>query len=594
MANKKTKYFFGLKVLAIIALSCTVTLWAALWISSAIQGGSSGASTDKVTNILDEKFDISGKVEVEKTVRLITLTKSKQTNFCGDTETLAVTILPEGFENLALSFASSDSSIASVDSTGKITYNKIGSAKITATYKGKNQNGEKYTVSDSCNVECSGIKPDKDTKLSFVKYGDNAKNELKSVKVGERATALVNGGETKNYILKYESDNSECVATQGSSVFALSVGKATVTARYKGEIVAKKAIEVTENDDALIPSSVEFTSPEFLPKFILGKMYSVKELVKSITVKRGDGTENTFFCSDDSSVDEFNNALNLLYFRASSDKLMFYGKNVEAKKIGDVKIIISSPHNPNLRYEIGCAVNKAKPESITIVGDSVIVPHSVVKYTATLLPYDYGDNNNLTWKVVKGNASVNEETGTLVSKGYGTIVLRCSSSDFPDVYADYEIKSKLFTTAYGFVRKFMGHGLLSALLGFGIFGSLFLLLKRKLAAIPLTVVSSCVFASVSEFIQYFTPGRFCSFSDMIVDTVGAMCGMMTAITLMLIIGVTWRIISKRSYREFSARVKEFNAKNVFGRTKRYCDCDSAQENKICNEKHDTSSNNDNI
>ena len=590
MANKKAKYFLGLKVLAIIALSCTVTLWAALWISSAIQGESSGASTDKVTNILDEKFDISNKVEIEKTVRLITLTKRKQTNFCGDTETLAVKILPEGFENLPLSYASSDSSVASVNSTtGEITYKKIGSAKITATYDGKHKSGDEYTVSGSCNVECSGIKPGKDAKLSFVKYGDSAnKNELKSVKVGERATALVNGGETKSYILKYESDNSECVATQGSSVFALSVGKATVTARYKGEIVAKKTIEVTENDDAIIPSSVEFTSYEF----ILGKTYSVKELVKSITVKRGDGTENTFFSSDDSSVDEFNNALNLLYFRALSDKLMFYGKNIAAKKIGDVEITISSPYNPNLQYKKGYTVNKAEPESITIVGDSVIVPHSDVKYTATLLPYDYGDKNNLTWEVVKGNASVNKNTGVLVSKGYGTIVLRCSSSDFPNVYADYEIKSKLFTTAYGFVRKFMGHGLLSALLGFGIFGSLFLLLGRKAAAIPLTVVSSCVFASVSEFIQYFTPGRFCSFSDMIVDTVGAMCGMATAITLMLIIGVTWRIISKRSYCEFSARVKEFNAKAVFGRTKRYCA--SAQENEICNEKHDTSSNNDNI
>jgi glycopeptide antibiotics resistance protein len=146
---------------------------------------------------------------------------------------------------------------------------------------------------------------------------------------------------------------------------------------------------------------------------------------------------------------------------------------------------------------------------------------------------------------------------------YGKIVIRCQSADYPEVYTDLEIKSRLFVTAYGFVRKFMGHGLLSALLGFGIFGSALMLLKRKWIAFPLTALSSCVYAVGSEFIQYFTPQRYCSLSDIVIDTIGAIGGMLVAAIIVAFICVVWKAVSSSSFSKLKTQFYRINLKTVF-------------------------------
>lgn len=163
---------------------------------------------------------------------------------------------------------------------------------------------------------------------------------------------------------------------------------------------------------------------------------------------------------------------------------------------------------------------------------------------------------------LKGKAKISE-TGKLTASMYGKIVIRCQSADYPEVYTDLEIKSRLFVTAYGFVRKFMGHGLLSALLGFGIFGSALMLLKRKWIAFPITALSSCVYAVGSEFIQYFTPQRYCSLSDIVIDTIGAIGGMLVAAIIMAFICVVWKAVSSSSFSKLKTQFYRINLKTVF-------------------------------
>lgn len=96
------------------------------------------------------------------------------------------------------------------------------------------------------------------------------------------------------------------------------------------------------------------------------------------------------------------------------------------------------------------------------------------------------------------------------------------------------------------VRKFMGHGGLSALLGFGIFGTLFLLCKRKWGCALFSAPLAFVYAGISEGIQYFTPGRFCTITDVLIDFIGALIGMGVAIVLVALVLGIWRLASKRA------------------------------------------------
>lgn len=109
MEKSKNKYFTMLKVLALVALCCTVVLWIALWVASATPGNVSGSNTDKVTGILDDKFDLEDKVGSKNEIQKIALTRKYTTKkFCGDTETLSVSILPTEFASVQLEYSSSE------------------------------------------------------------------------------------------------------------------------------------------------------------------------------------------------------------------------------------------------------------------------------------------------------------------------------------------------------------------------------------------------------------------------------------------------------------------------------------------------------
>lgn len=74
-----------------------------------------------------------------------------------------------------------------------------------------------------------------------------------------------------------------------------------------------------------------------------------------------------------------------------------------------------------------------------------------------------------------------------------------------------------------FIRK-MAHFTEYAVLG--VLTVLMLQQKRKLnkryGALMLTI--GCVTAVLDEMIQYFTPGRFCAVTDMLIDMSGVLCG----------------------------------------------------------------------
>ena len=77
---------------------------------------------------IEETFNVN-KVQVEK----VSISKSSITLNEGDTTTLTTTVLPDNASNKTIAWTSNNTSVATVDSNGKITAIKAGNATITAT-----------------------------------------------------------------------------------------------------------------------------------------------------------------------------------------------------------------------------------------------------------------------------------------------------------------------------------------------------------------------------------------------------------------------------------------------------------------------------
>lgn len=203
------------------------------------------------------------------------------------------------------------------------------------------------------------------------------------------------------------------------------------------------------------------------------------------------------------------------------------------------------------------------PTELRVSGPAVTTPNSSTKFTAKHMPQYYEDD--VTWEIVSGKGSISSN-GVFVNKGFGTTVIRCRSTLDPTLYVDKTVESKLFSDAYSMVRKFMGHGGLSALLGFGIFGTLLLLSKHKSNALIFTAPLGFIYAGFSELIQKFTPGRFCTIADVLVDFIGTLIGMLIAIILVVLVCAIWRLANKKSFKNMLYEWRLLTFSSAFRKT----------------------------
>lgn len=88
---------------------------------------------DAAFGVVPEELSATTKVTVTTKVESITLDKTEGILNVGNTVTITATVAPEVATNPAVTWSSSDESVATVDETGKITAVATGNATITAT-----------------------------------------------------------------------------------------------------------------------------------------------------------------------------------------------------------------------------------------------------------------------------------------------------------------------------------------------------------------------------------------------------------------------------------------------------------------------------
>lgn len=524
------KYLVGLKIFATFALVCTLVLWAGLWIASATPGTESGSSTQFVTDKIDSKYDVSSKFNAKIVTQNVTLERSSTEKLYADrSEQLKLTFSPQNTLDKEVYFESEDEKIATVDSNGVATCHSWGSTFIYVYLK---SNPSLYNF---VQIDCYGKNPQN--------IENNVISLPETIKRGKYAVARINDGDTSHNCATFASSDDSVAAVHDGYVYGISAGEATITATFDCGKSASTTVIVEDNPDFVMPQKIVFKQN---PTLIHKQTHTISDLIERVE-PQGASADFIVTSNGDNSVSILSNG-------------------IYVSKTGTVVLTFTSAYNPSLSESVIVTLKKNPPTELRISGKDVITPHSTAVYKAAHMPTAYA--SDVKWEVVKGKATITSK-GALVAEAYGKVVIRCTSTIDPSIYVEKTVEVKLFSNTYEMVRKFMGHGGLSALLGFGIVGTLFLLCKRKWGCAVLSAPLCFIYAGVSEGIQYFTPGRFCTITDVLIDFIGCLIGMAVATVSVAVVLVIWRLANKQSFESLSYAYRNLNFGNLLKKTYKF-------------------------
>ena len=128
----------------------------------------------------------------------------------GDTERLAVATIPE---NQNVTWSSDDNGVASVDSSGKVTANAVGNAKITASIT---VDGQEYSSTCTVSVSASNMTLNK-TSLTLTVNGSSETLSINNLPAGATVS--------------WSSSNGSIATVSNGTVKGVAVGNATITAK---------------------------------------------------------------------------------------------------------------------------------------------------------------------------------------------------------------------------------------------------------------------------------------------------------------------------------------------------------------------------
>jgi uncharacterized protein YjdB len=152
-------------------------------------------------------------------VTSIDITESSVNMYVGDTHTLSASILPADATDATITWTSSDSTVASVSSSGKITALKKGAATVTAKANGG-------SCSDTCSVTVSAVP------VSGISITDPSGSLVIPAQTGYQIVWSVspsNAGDTS--VSWLSGDNSVATVSDSGYVTGVTQGNAIITVK---------------------------------------------------------------------------------------------------------------------------------------------------------------------------------------------------------------------------------------------------------------------------------------------------------------------------------------------------------------------------
>lgn len=556
--TSQRKYFKGLRALALTALFCTIALTLFIWGEALTPGDKSAIQSEKVSDNIqsamksDEPAPPVSAVTGFEVTKVVRDGKEIDTDkyYIGDKVRLSVSVLPENADTSDLYFvAGNDAKDLSVSEDGEVEFTSWGWRRVLV----KSRKNPSVILFDK-QLNCTGVNPDAVTSISAT---------IRKVGTAEDTDVLQIGDE---YVLGIFTDNGLETSTTETRLFIngkktrenenlyflpakqFFYPRAEGTVHLKFEYAGKTAEKtVTVVPGKIPPADFTFTNSR-VKKNTDGSF--------SLTMEKGEHIKNIIRelgfspLNKDGKIDD-NSAVYFDYETSNGKIVNCAAYNLHAYKPGTATITYTSLYDKNIKATLHVTV----PDVVD--GLTVVAPDRCVKGGKIDLTAYTGGNvtKNVKWEVVKGEGSI-DENGVFTSDKSGKVTVRATYVGRPDLTVEKTITVSVFDTFHTLIRKGLGHFSLFLVLGFGLFGTFFLLIKPRWASLPISLISAFVVAGISEMFQLpvFTSGRYATWPDVAIDFLGALSGIGIAVVAVSIVGLIW----------FKAKPESFkNMKNEF-------------------------------
>lgn len=557
--TSQRKYFKGLRALALTALFCTIALTLFIWGEALTPGDKSAIQSVKVSDNIqsamktDEPAPPVSAVTgyVVKSVRRDGKEIDTDKYYIGDKVRLSVSVLPENADTSDLYFvAGKDANGLSVSEDGEVEFTSWGWSRVLV----KSRKNPSVILFDE-KLSCTGVNPDAVTSI---------KATIRKVGTAKYTDVLQIGDE---YVLGIFTDNGQETSTAETRLFINDketrenenlyflpakqyfYPRAEGTVRLKFEYAGK----TTEKTVTVVPGKIPPADFTFTNNRV---KKNTEDGSFSLTMEKGEHIKNIIKelgfspLNKDGEIDD-NSAVYFDYKTSDGKIVNCAAYNLHAYKPGTATITYTSIYNKKIKATLHVTV----PDVVD--GLTVVAPDRCVKGGKIDLTAYTGGNvtKNVKWEVVKGEGSI-DENGVFTSDKSGKVTVRATYVGRPDLTVEKTITVSVFDTFHTLIRKGLGHFSLFLVLGFGLFGTFFLLIKPRWVSLPLSLLSAFVVAGISEMFQLpvFTSGRYATWPDVAIDFLGALSGIGIAVVAVSIVGFIW----------FKAQPESFkNMKNEF-------------------------------
>ena len=534
MLVKDKKYFEGFRWFALFTLLCTMAMWIVLWASSATPASISGANSSAMASAIDDKFNLTQKFDSSITTQNIIVGRgTEKARYIGEQEQMKITFSPKGTLDTDVEWSSRNENVATVDQNGLVTLVGKGNATIYAQLK---SNEKLYNYAG---VFCWGENPH-NVENPHVRLKDN----VKSVKVGSSTTIILNDNKTHSVAASYRTSDESVAIVDAGMLHARKAGEVTITATYSDGFECSCDVTVVDNPEYVCPKQIILQDKHIEQ----GGSFDVYDFVKGV-LPNNDFQKCIVTITQSKSIAGLRNTT-----------LNVWG-------YGEFTLTFTSCFNENVKASITLYSNIKMPEDFRVSIPSVASPNNTYYLKAAHYPYPCTDE--VKWELVSGKHATLDEDGVFKPRFFGTYVIRCTSTIDPNLSVEKTIEVKLFDDIGGFVRKLMGHMGLSGVLGFGLFFTCLFLCKNKWKCAVYPFAISFVHGGLSEAIQYFTPGRFCSFADVLVDFMGGCIGIALGMILAGLILLVWKLANKQSFDRAIYAIKSLRFGNCFKKMPRF-------------------------
>lgn len=351
----------------------------------------------KDSNICIKAFTNYENTSTSVAVTGVTLNTTTKQMEVGDNYTLTATVAPSNATNKNVVWTSSNTNVATVDQTGKITAKAVGNTTITVT----TQDGSK-TATCAVTVKAKTVSV----------TGVTLNTTSKTMEIGDTfiLTATVAPTTATNKNVTWSSGNSNIATVdQTGKVTAKAVGNTNITVTtQEGSKTATCAVTVKEKTPTTI-SVIGVTLNETIKNIEVGDMFTL-----TATIAPSNATnKNVSWLSSNSSI-------------ATVDQT---GK-VTGVAAGNATITVTTQDGAKTAT---CAVTvKARTVSVTGVTLNETTKTLEVGDTGILIPTiapTNATNKNVTWTSSNSNIAAVDNNGKITAKAVGSATITVTTQD---------------------------------------------------------------------------------------------------------------------------------------------------------------------